>query len=143
MKLKFLYIFSLLSTIFTYGQVTLVPIIEDKDPKVNEKFTVTFVLEIDGNEYIQETPLRLPDFSKFNMIGTASDQNTYVDPRKNIVINQIVYQAVLEPKQTGKIKIGSAVVQVNGKLYKTEPFDIYVNEAEKKTSSNSDSFSHP
>lgn len=135
MSRKALFILStILVSIISYGQVTLVAIPDDKDLKVSERFTVTFVLEINGDEYIQESPLKLPDLSKFNIIGSAANQNTYVDARKNIVVNQIVYQFALEPKNSGKNKIGSALVQVNGKMYKTEPFDVFVKDKEKITS---------
>lgn len=117
--------------VISYGQVTLVPVLEGEDFKVNQRFNLTYVLEIKGDNYIQETPLQLPDFSKFNMIGTASNQITYGDPKKRFVINQIIYQVVLEPKQSGTMKIGSARVIVNGDIYRTEPFDIYISPVEK------------
>lgn len=129
------YILFFFAAVFSYGQVTLAVATEDSDLKVNQKFTVTFVLEISGDEYIQETPLKLPDLSKFNIIGTASNRNTYVDPKKNIVINQLVYQVVLEPKEAGKARIGSALVQVSGKMYKTEPSDFYIKDSDKRTNS--------
>ena len=37
-----------------------------------------------------------------------------------------VYQIILQPKNSGNLKIGSALVKVNGKVYKTEPFEISV-----------------
>lgn len=74
----------------------------------------------------QETKLRLPDLSKFNYLGDGSEQNTFIDPRRGIVVNQQIFQFALSPKNFGKIKIGSATVQVNGQIYKSEPFDIYV-----------------
>lgn len=132
MKIKICCILLFFLAVFTYGQVTLVSAVEDKEYRVNQKITVTFVLQIDGNELFQETPLRLPDFSRFNIIGTASDQNSYVDSQKKIVINQMIYQYAISPKEAGKIKIGSALVDVNGKTYKTEPFDIIVKDADKK-----------
>ncbi|TXF79338.1 BatD family protein [Chryseobacterium sp.] len=131
MKQKIFFFFLNFMAVASYGQVTLVPVIEGEDFKVNQRFNITYVLEIKGDSYIQETPLQLPDFSKFNMIGTASDQKTYADPKKNFIINQIIYQVVLEPKQSGTIKIGSARVIVNGEIYRTEPFDIYISPAEK------------
>ncbi len=138
MKLKFLYILSLFSTLYTYGQVTLVAAVEDRDLKVNEDFIVTFVLEVNGNDYVQESPLRLPDLSKYTMLGNASETKTYIDPKSNVAINQIVYQVALQPKTSGKNRIGSALVQVNGRMYKTEPIDFYVGDAERKTTPNTD-----
>lgn len=134
MKQHFSYILFLVSAVFTYGQVTLA-ISDVKDQKVNQRFTLTVLLEISGENMEQQTPLQMPDFSKFDIIGTASERNTIVlDAKKGDVINQLVYQCVLAPKQAGKVKIGSALVTVNGKIYKTEPFDINVRDSERASS---------
>lgn len=136
MKRKIFNVLMLICSIILYGQVTLVAETETKDLKVNQPFRINFVLEINGNEYIQESKLRLPDLSKFNILGTASNQNTYVNPKTNTVVNQVIFQCVVEPKNPGKNRIGSALVQVNGKIYKTEPLDIFVGDAEKNSLSN-------
>ena len=134
MKQNLSYILFLMSAVFTYGQVTLA-ISDVKDQKVNQRFTLTVLLEISGENMEQQTPLQMPDFSKFDIIGTASERNTIVlDAKKGDVINQLVYQCVLAPKQPGKVKIGSALVTVNGKIYKTEPFDINVRDSERSSS---------
>lgn len=133
MRSKFWYILSLFSTLLAYGQVTLIAETENKDLKVNHPFKVNFILEINGTEYVQESKLRLPDFSKYNIVGNASNQNTYINPKTNTVVNQIFFQYVLEPKVAGANKIGSALVQVNGKIYKTEPMDIFVGDVPKTT----------
>lgn len=134
MKQNLSYILFLMSAVFTYGQVTLA-ISDVKDQKVNQRFTLTVLLEISGENMEQQTPLQMPDFSKFDIIGTASERNTIVlDAKKGDVINQLVYQCVLAPKQPGKVKIGSALVTVNGKIYKTEPFDINVRDSERASS---------
>jgi hypothetical protein len=134
MKQLYSYILFIFSTIFTYGQVTL-GISDVKDQKVNQRFNLTVILEISGENMEQETPLRMPDLSKFDIIGSSSERNTVVlDAKKGDVVNQLVYQYVLAPKQAGKIKLGSALVTVNGKIYKTEPFEISVRETEKANS---------
>lgn len=134
MKQRIAYILFLFSALFAHGQVTLA-ISDVKDPKVNQRFSLTVLLEISGENMEQETPLRMPDLSKFDIIGSASEQNTVVlDAKKGDVLNQMVYQWVLIPKQAGKIKFGSVLVTVNGKIYKTEPFEINVRENEKKSS---------
>jgi hypothetical protein len=133
MKQHFSYILFLFSAVFTYGQVTLA-ISDVKDQKVSQRFTLTVLLEISGENMEQQTPLQMPDLSKFDIIGTASERNTIVlDAKKGDVINQLVYQCVLAPKKPGKVKIGSALVTVNGKIYKTEPFDINVRDSERAT----------
>lgn len=134
MKQKIPYILLLFSTMFTFGQVTLA-VSDVKEAKLNQRFNLTVLLEISGENMEQETPLRMPDLSKFEIVGTASDQNTIVlDPKRGDVVNQMVYQLVLTPKQVGKIKFGSVLVTVNGKIYKTEPFDINVKDIDKKSS---------
>ncbi|WP_027377767.1 BatD family protein [Kaistella palustris] len=134
MKKSISYITFLFLSVLSYGQVTLA-VSEVKDPKVNQRFNLTVLLEISGENMEQETPLRMPDLSKFEVIGSASEQNTIVvDAKKGDVINQMIYQWVLTPKQAGRVKFGSVLVTVNGKIYKTEPFDINVRENEKKAS---------
>ncbi len=133
MNRKIPYLFFLFSVLIVSGQVTLA-ISEVKEAKVNQNFELTVLLEISGENMAQETPLRMPDLSKFNIIGSASDQNTLVvDAKKGNVLNQTVFQLVLAPRQSGRVKFGSVLVTVNGKIYKTEPFDLYVRDAEKSS----------
>lgn len=128
---KNLYILFLLASGFTLAQVNLYSEVNTQDSRVNTPITFTVVLEIFGEDLVQETPVKLPDLTKFEY-AISSEQNTLIDPVKKIRINQMVYQFLLNPKQTGNIKIGSALVKINGKMYKTEPIDIFVKEAEKK-----------
>lgn len=123
-------IFLLFTAFLSYGQVTLAAGPEEKEFFVNKRFTITFFLEIAGENLVQESQFRMPDFSKFEIIGNASDTNRIF--LENGVVNQQIVQWVLQPKQSGRMKIGSALVTVNGKIYKTEPFEIFVKEAEKK-----------
>ncbi|MEC5157107.1 BatD family protein [Chryseobacterium sp. MP_3.2] len=133
MKRKIPYLFLLFSALIVSGQVTLA-ISEVREAKVNQNFELTVLLEISGENMAQETPLRMPDLSKFNIIGSASDQNTLVvDAKKGNVLNQTVFQLVLAPRQSGRVKFGSVLVTVNGKIYKTEPFDLFVRESEKSS----------
>ena len=95
MTQKITYILFLFSAVFAYSQVNLA-ITEVKDTKVNQRFNLTVILEINGENMEQETPLRMPDLSKFDVIGTASEQNTVVlDAKKGEILNQIIYQVVL------------------------------------------------
>lgn len=136
MRQKIPFILFLLGAVFSYGQVTLA-ISEVKEQRVNQRFSLTVLLEISGENMEQETPLYMPDLSKFDIIGSASERNTVVlDARRGDVLNQLVFQYVLSPKQAGKIKVGSVLVTVNGKIYKTEPFDIVVRD--EKTGSIAD-----
>ena len=124
-------IFLLFSAVFCYSQVTLVAAIDDKEYKVNQKFVFTVILQISGENMVQQTAIRLPDFSKFDRWGNGSERNTVLLDRGNV--DQMVYQQVLSPKFPGEFKIGSATVTINGKIYKTEPFEIQVEEADRIT----------
>lgn len=128
---KILHILFLAMSVISYGQVTVLSEVNTKEPKQNEPVVLTIVQEVVGEDMDQQSPLRLPDLSKFDIIGNASEQNTFIDQKKGIRVNQIVYQYYLQPKTTGKVKIGSALLTVNGKIYKSEPFDINVKEADK------------
>ena len=129
-KNRFLYIFILFS-VFSYGQVSILSETNTKEYEVKEAFKLNIGLEISGNELEQQTPVKLPDLSKFEILGNASEIFSFIDPETGTLVKQVIYQLVLEPKQAGKIKIGSALVQVNGKIYKSEPFDIFVKENSK------------
>jgi hypothetical protein len=110
-------IFFLLFSVISYGQVTVLTEINTKEGKLNEPIILTIIQEVAGDDLVQQSPLQLMDLSKFDIIGTASERNTFIDQRKGIRINQLVYQMYLQPKVQGKIKIGSALVTVNGKIY--------------------------
>ncbi|MCW3159726.1 BatD family protein [Chryseobacterium oryctis] len=131
-----IYILLLLSSVISYGQVSLSLEADKNDYKGKEIVNLTIVLEMNGGDLVQQTGFQLPDLSKFNMIGSGSVTNTFVDPETNTVVSQKVSRIALEPKHKGKIKIGSVLVTVNNKIYKTEPFDINVRDIEKKSVAN-------
>jgi len=133
MQHRLIYILFILTSVIAYGQVNLTVNPDKTDYNGKDVVNLTIVLEMNGSEYNQQTPVRLPDLSKFNIIGSGSVNNTYIDPETNTVITQRVSQLALEPKQKGKIKIGSVLVTVNNKIYKTEPFDIFVKDIDKKS----------
>ncbi|MFC3161112.1 Oxygen tolerance [Chryseobacterium arachidis] len=132
MQSRITYILFLLISVISYGQVNLTVTPDKTSYTANEVINLTIVLEIEGSDYNQQTKLRLPDFSKFNLIGTGSVSNAFMDPETNTVVSQAVTRLALEPKQKGKLKIGSFLITINNKIYKTEPFDISIKEAEKK-----------
>lgn len=122
----------LVSVSSAYGQVTLSAAPENKEYSVNEQLIVTFTLRLEGENMVPESRLQLPDFSKFEVVGAATYRDKEVDMQTGKYVNQMIYQCALIPKKPGKLMIGSALVTVNGKRYKTEPFDIYVRDSEKR-----------
>ncbi|MDR6515734.1 BatD family protein [Chryseobacterium camelliae] len=133
MQYRLTYILALLLSVTAYGQVNFTITPDKTDYSGKDIVNLTIVLELNGSEYNQQTPIRLPDLSKFNMIGTGSVNSGYMDPETNTVITQYITRVALEPKKKGKVKIGSVLVTINNKIYKTEPFDIVVRDVEKKS----------
>ncbi len=138
MTKKLSHILLVFLSVFLYGQVQLTAYVDKKELHVNERLNLTIVFELNGNDLLQESRVKLPDFSKFELIGTGSNQNSFVETGTNTVVNQIVYLVALEPKEAGNIKIGSALVKVNGQFYKSEPFEIIVKEAIAKKENKKD-----
>ncbi|MDQ0782662.1 BatD family protein [Chryseobacterium sp. W4I1] len=128
MQKKLFYILFLISSVISYGQVNL--FMESDKAEYNGKDVVnlTIVLELNGIDLEPQTRFQLPDLSKFNIIGSGSVTNTLIDPATNTLVTQKVSRIALEPKKKGKIKIGSVLVTVNNKIYKTEPFDVNIKE---------------
>lgn len=130
MNRLFSYIMFLISAVSAQAQVTLLAKPDIRDLQVDQRLTLTVVLELQGNDFNIQSTLKMPDFSKFEQIGNASESRTDLITRTKT----IVYQFVLQPKQTGRIKVGSILYDANDKIYKTEPFDIFVTEADIKKS---------
>ncbi|MBA5246369.1 BatD family protein [Marnyiella aurantia] len=124
----------ILAAAFSYAQVNLVVTTDknDRDFRDDDPIVVNILLEVAGKDMIQQTPLRMFDTSRFEVVASGSEQNTLIDSKTGFRVNRTLYQYVLKPKKSGKLKIGSASVIVNDKLYHTEPFDIFVSETEKK-----------
>ena len=126
------YILSFILPIFGYGQVTLLSETDTKEYQVREPFNLSIGLEIIGENYQQQSPVRLPDLSKFEILGNATESVAAIDPETGNVVRQVLYHLILQPKHAGKTRIGSALVQVNGRTYKSEPFEILVRDGKRK-----------
>ena len=133
MQNRLIYILFIFTSVISYGQISFSVTPDKTDYNGKEVINLTIILEMNGSEYNQQTPLRLPDLSKFNIIGSGSVNNGFMDPETNTVVTQTVTRLALEPKQKGKVKIGSVLVTINNKIYKTEPFDVFIKDIEKKT----------
>lgn len=129
MRYKYAF-FSLFNAICTMAQVSISVQTEKgrKEFSENEPIIINVLLEVSGKNMVQQTPLRIFSTSKFEVLGSGSEQNTFIDEKTGYFVNQTHYQTVLRAKKMGKYKIGSASVVVNDKLYYTEPFEISINE---------------
>ncbi|HEX7870380.1 MAG TPA: hypothetical protein VF455_09735 [Chryseobacterium sp.] len=135
MTQKIIYVLLTLVSVISYGQVQFTMKSDKTDYNGKEIVNLTIVLELNG-DLIQQSKLQLPDLSKFNMIGNGSFSQAVRDPETNTAVDQYVTRIALEPKQKGKIKVGSVLVTINNKIYKTEPFDIFIKDIEKKPIAN-------
>ena len=129
---KIIYILILFTSIASYGQVNLTMKPDKSDYEGKEVVNLTILLELNGDDLVQQSRLQLPDLSKFNMVGSASYRDGVLDPETETNASKSVTRIALEPKQKGKIRIGSVLVTINNKIYKTEPFDIFVKDIERK-----------
>lgn len=134
MQKKLFYILFLISSVISYGQVNLYMESDKAEYNGKDIVNLTIVLELNGIDLEPQTRFQLPDLSKFNIIGSGSVTNTLIDPATNTLVTQKVSRIALEPKKKGKIKIGSVLVTVNNKIYKTEPFDVSIKEIIEKRS---------
>lgn len=126
MQHKLIYILLTLASVITYGQVNLSLDTDKSEYGSKDIVNLTIILELNGSDLEQQSRFQLPDLSKFNIIGSGSVTNTVIDPATNTLITQKISRIALEPKKKGKIKIGSVLVTVNNKIYKTEPFDVNI-----------------
>jgi hypothetical protein len=107
---------------------------DKSDYDAGEIINVTAVLETNGVPIPDKSyQLMLPDTSKFNFITNGSYNRSFIDPATNTIVTQTFYRIVLEAKQKGKIKFGSILVDVNNKRYKTEPFNVFIRDNERKS----------
>ncbi|MDP9960441.1 BatD family protein [Chryseobacterium lathyri] len=134
MQHKLIYILFLFASVISYGQVNLFMESDKSEYNGKDIVNLTIVLELNGIDLEPQTRFQLPDLSKFNIIGSGSMTNTLIDPATNTLITQKISRIALEPKKKGKIKIGSVLVTVNNKIYKTEPFDVNIKEIIEKRS---------
>lgn len=132
MKQKLFYILFTFVSVIAYGQVELNMKPDKSDYNGKEIVNLIITLELNGDNLVQQSKIQLPDLSKFNIIGNGSFNQGVRDPETNLAVEQYITKIALEPKQKGKIRIGSVLVTVNNKIYKTEPFDIFIRDVEKK-----------
>lgn len=115
-------------SVLSNGQVTIVAETDKREVRTNERLNLYIVVEADGDDQVQESKIKLPALSNFTMLGTGSSSNTFIDKSNNTLIRQQTLVVALEAREPGTWKIGSALITFNGKIYKSEPFEILVKE---------------
>lgn len=96
----------LFASVFSFAQVNLLVETErnQRDYKENDEVVVNILLEISGRDMNQQTPLRMFDTSKFDVVASGSDQNTFVDSKTGFRVNRTHYQYVLRPKKIRQVE---------------------------------------
>lgn len=120
-------IFVLLSN-FLFGQVSVEFLPNKKEFSIDEIVELTLILEGTNADLSLESITKFPDLSKFYEKSTGISKKTMIESQSGLLINQLVYNIALIPKELGVFKIGSVMVKINGKTYKTLPFEIHIME---------------
>ena len=82
---------------FSYAQVNLVVTTDrnTRDFKEEDPIVVNILLEIAGKDMIQQTPLRMFDTSRFEVIASGSEQNTFIDSKSGFrVIKEVSFSVI-------------------------------------------------
>ena len=89
---------------------------------VNERLNIDFVMNQEGDNF---SP---PSFKGFELIGgpRQSVSHSWINGKQSF---SRTYTYTLSPKRRGKVRIGSASVEVEGKVYKTVPVTVEITAA--------------
>lgn len=133
MRNKISYILFLLASVIAYGQISFRASSDKSDYDAGDIINIIVVLETNGVPIYEQSLLKLPDLAnKFTVLGSGSNNRSFVDPASNTIITQTVYKIALEAKQKGKMRLGSFLIDINDRRYKTEPFNIFIKDTERR-----------
>lgn len=100
---------------------------------INERLRVDFEMNQDGDNF------NPPDFNNFRVVGgpNQSISNSWINGKRTF---SKTYSYFLAPQTRGKITIGQATIEIEGKTYKTLPVQVEVTAAvaEPKDGNNAD-----
>ena len=120
-----IYLFFLLLTSLTSAQVTFEAKVSKKKLGVNERLRIDFVMNKDGDNF------NPPNFDNFNVVGgpNTSVSNSWLNGKHSYTKT---YSYFLAPKKKGTIKINEASIEIDNKIYKTEPLTVQITNAVKR-----------
>ena len=118
MKLKFLLIV-FFAGFSAWSQVKFDAVVSKETLGVNERLRVDFEMNEDGDNF------RPPSFQGFVVVGgpNQSISKQWINGKSSF---SKTFSYFLQPKATGKIKIGQAEIEIDGTLYKTIPIEVTV-----------------
>lgn len=124
MKMKnLIFLFALILGGFTAtAQVQFDAKVSKKRLGINERLRVDFEMNQDGDNF---TP---PSFENFRVVGgpNQSISNSWINGKRSF---SKTYSYFLAPQTTGKVTIGQATIDVEGKTYKSLPVEVEVTSA--------------
>lgn len=98
----------------------------DKNPvAADEQFTLEFTITTSG---ASAKNFKTPDLSRF-LVLSGPNQSTSMQIINGSVSSSQSFSYVLQPREAGKISIGSATIEVGGDTYKSTPIELAVTKA--------------
>ncbi len=96
----------------------------DKNPvSLGDQFELSFTLQ--STAAGGGSNFKLPDLANFRVIS-GPNQSTSMQFINGSVSSSTTYSYVLQPKEIGQFKIGSATIESSGQVHKTDPITIEV-----------------
>ena len=126
--------FTPLNNIFAQARITFEASTDAKQVLMGSYFELSFTLT--NGEGKNFTPPKLKD--NFILLNKTPFQQTSITGINGKYTKTISYTYSLQPKKIGKFKIGSASIQVNGKIVKTKPLIIEVLKGKKNSANSKD-----
>lgn len=115
-----------LASSFAWGQDVSFQASVDKNPvAADERFTLEFSVTTSG---ASARNFKTPDLSKF-LVLSGPNQSTSMQIINGSVSSSQTFSYVLQPRETGKIIIGAATIEVGNSQYKSNPIELSVSKA--------------
>lgn len=117
-----LFLFTFLLSLAGFSQVKFEAKVSKERLGINERLRVDFEMDEDGDNF------KRPEFEDFRIVGgpNQSISNSWINGKRSF---SKTYTYVLAPLKRGRLTIGQATIEINGKVYKTSPVDVEVTEA--------------
>lgn len=109
-----------LQSITAQDDVKFTATVNKNTATLNDRIQLTFELNSRGNRF------RAPDLGNDFKIYSGPHQSTSMAYVNGQMSQSTSFGYILQPRKTGKITIGSASIQVDGKTYQSQPITITV-----------------
>jgi BatD DUF11 like domain len=90
---------------------------------INEKLRVEFTMNRQGDNF------KLPSFQGFQVSGQGQTISSFAGGKRSF---KLTFSVLLTPTGKGTFTIGAASVEIDGTVYKTQPFKVTVGDAVKQ-----------